>query len=36
MNEMNLLNEAEIMYNLKHRYTQELFATYIGPTLLVM
>lgn len=33
---MEFLNEAEILYNLKHRYRTDKIFTYIGPTLMVM
>lgn len=33
---MEQLNEAEILYNLKHRYVSDKIFTYIGPTLMAM
>lgn len=33
---MEVLNEAEILQNLRYRYYQDIFFTYIGPTLMVM
>ena len=33
---MNVLNEAEIMSNIKLRYSKDLIFTYIGPTLIVI
>ena len=33
---MDVLNEAELLFNLKMRYKKDLIFTYIGPTLLVI
>lgn len=33
---MNVLNEAEIIANVKLRYKNDIIFTYIGPTLIVM
>ncbi|KAL4436230.1 hypothetical protein ABPG74_015821 [Tetrahymena malaccensis] len=36
MVKMSVLNEAELIANLKQRYTQDNIFTYIGPTLIVL
>jgi len=36
MVQMNVLNEAEIIANVKLRYKKDIIFTYIGPTLIVM
>lgn len=36
MVQMNVLNEAEIIANIKLRYMKDLIFTFIGPTLIVM
>ncbi len=33
---MNVLNDAEIIHNVKVRNSMDLIFTYIGPTLIVM
>lgn len=33
---MNVLNDAEILQNIKRRFSQDEIFTYIGPTLVVM
>ncbi len=33
---MEILNDAELLYNLKLRFSLDLFMTYVGPTLLVV
>lgn len=33
---MPILNEPEILHNIKKRYSQNNIFTYIGPTLIVM
>lgn len=33
---MNILNEPEIIANIKQRYLKDIIFTYIGPTLIVM
>jgi myosin heavy subunit len=33
---MEILNDAELLYNLKIRYLQDEIYTYVGPTLLVI
>lgn len=33
---MEILNDAELLFNLKRRFSKDLFMTYVGPTLLVV
>jgi myosin heavy subunit len=33
---MEILNDAELLGNLKRRFGVDLFMTYVGPTLLVV
>lgn len=36
MTDMECLNEAELLYNLKKRYLNKEIYTYVGPTLIAM